>query len=105
MGCALLLVTFQSRSQQAPQLQAKLEAEAASDPLIFTFIQDFTTIEKRERDTLEVMIAKIDSLDISASRKYKLVRDIYRNKDSKRLRKSLYTANRFEDYSSEAEQQ
>ena len=74
-------------AQEKPQLEAKLEEERI--PLIFSYAPEYNATEQRERETLAAKIAQIDSLDISETRRYKLIRDLYRNKDSKRLHKAL----------------
>lgn len=81
-------------AQEKPQFDAMLEAE--STPLILNYAPDYKSAEQIEREALEEKIARIDSLDISETRRYKLIRDLYRNKDSKRLNKALMTQDPFD---------
>ena len=74
-------------AQEKPQLEAKLEEERI--PLIFSYAPEYNATEKHEREALAAKISHIDSLDISETKRYKLIRDLYRNKDSKRLHKAL----------------
>lgn len=82
-------------AQERPQFDAKLEAE--STPLILSYVPDYESAEQQEREALEEKIARIDSMEISETRRYKLVRDLYRNRNSKRLNKALMAKNAFED--------
>jgi hypothetical protein len=79
--------TGQLSAQEKPQLEARLEEESV--PLIFSYAPDYDKAAQQEREALAAKIARIDSLDISDTKRYKLIRDIYRNKDSKRLTRAL----------------
>ncbi len=85
------------RSQHAPQLDARLKGQDEAKPLIYSFTPQFNDARQKEREALEQRIAAIDTMDISESRKYKLIRDLYRNKESRRLQKTLRDDDRFLD--------
>lgn len=80
-------------AQQTPQLQARIKEEAEAGPLYFSFDPDYEAKEEAERVELELLIARIDSLDISQTRKFRLKRELYRNRESKRLKNALEPEN------------
>jgi hypothetical protein len=92
----LLVVNF-LEAQEKPQFEALKQAEEVEPPVIYNFEPAFTTREQQEREELEVKIARIDTLDIPETRKFKLIRDLYRNRDSRRLQKAFLADTKFEE--------
>jgi hypothetical protein len=83
-------------AQQIPQKQAKLQEEEEG-PALFKFEPDYLASEEARRKEILFMRSIIDSIDISEGKRQKLIRDLYRNKDSKRLTKILLANNKFEE--------
>lgn len=84
-------------AQQTPQKQAILQEEAEEGPALFKFEPDYLASEEARRKEILLMRTLIDSMDISEGKRQKLVRDLYRNKNSKRLTKILLANNKFEE--------
>jgi len=84
-------------AQQTPQKQAKLQEELEEGPALFKFEPDYLASEEARRKEILLMRTLIDSMDISEGKRQKLVRDLYRNRDSKRLTKMLLANNNIEE--------
>ena len=84
-------------AQQTPQKHAKLQEDEEEGPALFKFEPDYLASEEARRKEILLMRTLIDSMDISEGKRQKLVRDLYRNKDSKRLTKILLANNKFEE--------
>lgn len=84
-------------AQQTPQKQAKLQEDEEEGPALFKFEPDYLASEEARRKEILLMRTLIDSMDISEGKRQKLVRDLYRNKNSKRLTKILLANNKFEE--------
>lgn len=93
--CALS--TTNLLAQQKPQKETELETEEEEGPMLFKFEPDYLAAEEARREEILLMRARIDSMDISEGKRQKLIRDLYRNKDSKRLAKILLANNKFEE--------
>ncbi len=96
VGCCALCSTA-AWTQESPQLEAKLRAEAEASPLIFSFAPKLESTWQQEREEMAQRVARIDSMDLPEARKYKLIRDLYRNRESKRLQKALLAKTHFEE--------
>ncbi|MBT8291782.1 MAG: hypothetical protein HKP39_01835 [Eudoraea sp.] len=83
--------------QQRPQKEATLQAEDEEGPALYKFEPDYLAAEEARRKEILIIRSMIDSMDISDGKRQKLVRDLYRNKDSKRLTKILLANNKFEE--------
>lgn len=85
--------------QEMPQKEALIQAEQAEEetPLILKFEPQFAAAEAERREEIEMKKALIDSLDISESRRQKLIRDLYKSEGSRRLNKILLANTRFEE--------
>jgi hypothetical protein len=88
-------------AQEKPQKIARMEAEEEEGPLVLKFEPDFLASEEASRAEMERIKQIIDTLDISENKRLKLIRDLYRNKESKRLSKILVADTEFEDDGSE----
>ncbi len=76
-------------AQNKPQKDL-IEKEAEEEaPLIFKFEPDYSEAAVQERNEFLAKRAIIDTMDIPETRRTKLIRDLYMNKDSKRLAKVL----------------
>ncbi len=92
-----LLAAQQVKAQEKPQKVAKMEAEEEEAPLVLKFEPDFLASEEARRAEIERIKRIIDTLDISENRRLKLIRDLYRNKESKRLSRILVADTKYED--------
>lgn len=92
-----LLNTTNLIGQQKPQKEATLQADEEEGPALYKFEPDYLAAEEARRKEILYMRALIDSMDISEGKRQKLVRDLYRNKDSKRLTRMLLANNKFEE--------
>lgn len=89
--------TPETFAQEKPQKEAKEKAESEKGPALFEYEPDFLAAEEARRAEMERILGIIDTLDISETRRLKLIRDLYRRKDSKRLSKILLADTEFED--------
>ena len=92
-----LLMAKTSYAQYTPQKEAKLQAEAEEGPKLFKFEPDYLSAEEARRKEILLMRAMIDSLDISESKRQKLIRELYKNNGSRKLNKILLANNKFEE--------
>lgn len=86
-----------SYAQYTPQKEAKLQVEAEEGPKLFKFEPDYLSAEEARRKEILLMRAMIDSLDISESKRQKLIRELYKNNGSRKLNKILLANNKFEE--------
>lgn len=84
-------------AQEKPQKIAKEMAEEEKGPALFDYEPDFLAAREARRAKIDSIVSIIDTLDISENRRLKLIRDIYRNKESRRLNKILLADNKYED--------
>ena len=98
--CCMGLCAFSTNdlfAQQRPQKEAKLRVEEEEGPMLFKFEPDYLAAEEARRKEILLMRAMIDSLDISEGKRQKLIRDLYKNKGSRKLNKILLANNKFEE--------
>jgi len=86
-----------SYAQYTSQKEAKLQVEAEEGPKLFKFEPDYLSAEEARRKEILLMRAMIDSLDISESKRQKLIRELYKNNGSRKLNKILLANNKFEE--------
>jgi len=84
-------------AQQGTQSDIIINSEEEEGPKLFKFEPDYLAAEEAQRKEILLKRALIDTMDISEGKRHKLVRDLYRNKDSKRLAKILLANNKFEE--------
>lgn len=89
--------TSQLSAQEKPQKIAKEKAESEKGPALYDYDPNFLAAREERRAEIERIRTLIDSMDIPASRRFKLIRDLYKRKESKRLNKVLLTDTQFED--------
>ncbi|MEX0290649.1 MAG: hypothetical protein AB3N14_16205 [Flavobacteriaceae bacterium] len=92
-------------AQEKPQKIAKEKAESEKGPALYDYDPDFLATQKAKRAEIERIRQLIDSLDIPASRRFKLVRDLYKGKETRRLSKILLAETKFEEGDNEGVKQ
>lgn len=92
-----ILGTNQVLAQEKPQLEAKLQLAEEEGPKLYKFEPDYEESNDARRKEILLMRSLIDSLDLSEGKRQKLIRDLYRNKGSKKLQKILLANNQFEE--------
>ncbi|WP_297794766.1 hypothetical protein [uncultured Eudoraea sp.] len=95
--CLFILCTNRLLSQEKPQLEAKLQLVEEEGPKLYKFEPDYQESNDARRKEILLMKTLIDSLDLSEGKRQKLIRDLYRNKGSKKLQKILLANNQFEE--------
>ena len=101
--CFVVFAVGMSRlnAQEKPQKIAKEKAESEKGPALYDYDPNFLVTQKARRAEIERIRKMIDSLDIPASRRFKLVRDLYKGKESRRLNKILLAETKFEESETE----
>ncbi len=94
---AFFLCAATLSAQQTPQKDALVKAEEEAGPLVFKFEPGLIADKEARRIALLQKKAIIDTLDISESKRLKLLKDLYQGKESKRLQKYLLADNAYED--------
>ncbi|MBT8183646.1 MAG: hypothetical protein KJN76_02300 [Eudoraea sp.] len=92
-----ILGTTTLSAQEKPQKTAREQAEAEKGPALYDYDPDFLAAREARRAEIARIRSLIDSMDIPASRRFKLIRDLYKRKESKRLNKVLLTDTQFEE--------
>lgn len=92
-----MATTTEAVAQAKPQMEAKLAAEENEEPLIFKFDPNYEKEKEARRKEIMVMTALIDTLDISENKRRKLIRDLYMNEESRRLKKIILATTEFEE--------
>jgi len=93
-----LCFTWSALGQESSEKNDAPKAiEEDEGPVMFKFEPNF--LEQNEKRKEEIALTKsiIDSLDVSERKRLKLLRDLYKNGVSKRLRKALLVENTYED--------
>ncbi len=73
-------------------------SEEEENPLVFKFEPNLIAENKERKEAIAKMRAKIDSLDISDRKRFKLLKDLYKNgASSKNLKKALLVDVKFEN--------
>lgn len=84
-------------AQEKPQKEALEKAEEAEEPVIFKFEPEYLASMEARAEAIRKRKAIIDTLDISENKRRRLLRELYRNKESKLLYKYLLADTQFED--------
>lgn len=93
----LLWCGHAANAQYAPQLDSlRAEAETAG-PALLDYEPDMTDRISQRREQLRELRARLDTLEIPETRRYRMMRDLYRGKDSRLLQKYLYAGLQDED--------
>ncbi|TMM57265.1 hypothetical protein FEE95_12320 [Maribacter algarum] len=94
--CLLFAIptTAQETTKKAEAPKATEEEEG---PLMFKFEPNFISKNEKRKEEIALTRSIIDSLDVSERKRLKLLKDLYKNGVSKRLKKALLVENNFED--------
>lgn len=75
--------------QQAPQLDSILRAREEAGPKMLEFQPEHHTLNTLRRIRFEEFKARLDTLDIPEAKRYRIMRDLYRGKESRLLARYL----------------
>jgi len=93
-----MMYTHSSSAQEPKEkVESPKTTEEEGGPVMFKFEPDFESQNKKRKAEIAHTKSIIDSLDVSERRRLKLLRDLYKNGVSKRLKKVLLAENTFED--------
>lgn len=98
--CVLLFVFHVSTVVAQEQLIKKPAISKTVEPdsiILNKFEPDFLLKNVQRKEKIAQTCKRIDSLDISERKRYKLLKDLYKNGMSKRLQEALLVGNKFED--------
>lgn len=93
----LALTLHKVTAQEKPQKEAIEKAEAEEAPVMFQFEPEYLAAMEARAEEIKRRKAIIDTLDISEGKRRRLLRELYRNKDSRLLYKYLLADTEFED--------
>ncbi|MBC2840532.1 hypothetical protein [Robiginitalea sp. SC105] len=77
------------QAQTAPQLDSIQRAEAEAGPVMLEFQPEHHVLNSLRRIRMDELKAQLDTLDIPEARRYRIMRDAYRGKESRLLVKYL----------------
>jgi hypothetical protein len=80
IACVLILGAEVAYGQSRPQLDKLLEQERQKRSSINDFVSNFDSIEGERRNYIALIKSQIDTLKMSDSKRYKIMRDIYQGK-------------------------
>ena len=83
----LCCIGLSARSQETPQLDALVAAQQNPSPALPSYAPRFRDQEAARRDRLEWLRAQVDTLDIPESKRYRIMRDLYRGREGHWLEK------------------
>ena len=72
---------FAASGQKTPQLDAHLAALDNPAPALLDYAPKFEEQEAVRRERLSALKAQLDTLDIPESRRYRIMRDLYRGRE------------------------
>lgn len=78
---------FVASGQKTPQLDARLAALNNPAPALLEYAPKFEEQEAGRRERLNALKAQLDTLDIPESRRYRIMRDLYRGREVQWLEK------------------
>ncbi len=78
--------------QETPQLDALVAAQQHPSPALPAYAPNFKKQDAARRDRLEWLKAQVDTLDIPESKRYRIMRDLYRGKEVHWLEKYRLSA-------------
>lgn len=96
--CVCMLFVLSMEAQDSPKKNKEtVVLEEDEGPIMFKFEPDFQL--KNDKRKSEIALTKniIDSLAVSDRKRLKLLRDLYKNGVSKRLKRALLAENTYED--------
>ena len=86
----LLFMGYVGYSQSAPQLDSLRKEVETAQPALLRYEPGIPDEISGRREELRTLRFRLDTLDIPESRRYRMMRDLYRGKDSRLLQKYLY---------------
>lgn len=72
---------FVASGQKTPQLDARVAALDNPAPALLEYDPDFEEQEAGRRERLSALKAQLDTLDIPETRRYRIMRDLYRGRE------------------------
>lgn len=97
-SCIFALACFSMQAQNSIDQNEKTSVSDEDDaPIVYKFEPDFE--DKNEQRKAELVRTRkiIDTLQVSDRKRYKLLKDLYKNGVTKRLQKALLVETTFED--------
>ena len=73
--------SFYSWGQKTPQLDALVAAQKNAAPALLDYAPQFEEQENGRRERLKALKEQLDTLDIPESRRYRIMRDLYRGRE------------------------
>lgn len=98
--CLLLLVLGigNSYAQDQPKKQIDLSyLDDTDEPTMFKFEPDFIAKNQQRKVAIAHTRKIIDTLNVTDRKRQRLLKDLYKNGLSKRLKKALFVETKFED--------
>jgi hypothetical protein len=83
--------------EQKTSSKEDLHLEADDQSMVFKFEPDLHSKNEQRKAEIARVLKIIDTLDISDRKRIKLVKDLYKNVESRRLKKALLVADKFDD--------
>ncbi len=88
----LCCIGLSAWSQETPQLDALVAAQQNPPPALPSYAPHFQDQEAKRRNRLEWLKAQVDTLDIPESKRYRIMRDLYRGREAQWLEKYRLSA-------------
>lgn len=83
----LCCIGLWAQGQETPQLDALVAAQQHPSPALPDYAPNFKKQEAARRGRLEWLRAQVDTLDIPESKRYRIMRDLYRGREAQWLEK------------------
>jgi len=81
LTAGFLCGSFFALGQKTPQLDALVAAQKNPAPALHEFAPKFEEQEAGRRERLKALKEQLDTLDIPDSRRYRIMRDLYRGRE------------------------
>lgn len=89
---ALCWVGVCAWSQETPQLDALAAVQQQAYPVLPSYAPNYHRQEAARRERLEWLKAQVDTLDIPETKRYRIMRDLYRGREAYWLEKYQLSA-------------
>jgi len=98
-ACFLMLFAPSMKAQETKEKDGLPNAtqEEEDGPIMFKFEPDFISKNEKRKEEIALTRSIIDTLGVSERKRLKLLRDLYKNGVSKRLKKALLVDNTYEE--------
>lgn len=92
-------LTAQTKIQDSSITKKKTKRAVEEDegPIMLKFEPDYAAEQLKRRNAILEKRRMIDTMDISEKRKLRLIKELYRDLNSKRVQKALLAETKFED--------